>query len=293
MSDSTKPLSQTVIDNWYYNERIFDGTGSSKRYTDEAIITCHEIRQVFKLPLRQTQGFINSLFRIMNLPLKCPDYTTLSRRLSELNIKSPRYTKQSKIDENIAAIAIDSTGLKRFGRDEWHVEKHNINPRRSWRKAHFGIDGNHYIQAAVLTDRFTHDDEVVDDLLGQINSEVDHFTADGAYDESPVYDKLLAHSPSSNIVIPPAKNAVVNSNAHEMRNRNIWEIKENGRMAWQRYHNYGKRNYSELGVQRYKRILGRAMHARKMSRQSQEFMIGCGVHNKMTSLGMPASTKFD
>ena len=49
---------------------------------------------------------------------------------------------------------------------------------------------------------------------------------DGAYDESPVYDKLSAHSPSSNIVIQPAKNAVVNSKAHQMINRNIWEIKE-------------------------------------------------------------------
>ena len=285
-------LSQDVIDNWCFDKRIYDGTGSSKCYTDEAIIACHEIRQVFKLPLRQTQGFINSLFRMMNLPIKCPDYTTLSRRLSELNIKSPRYTKHSKIDENIAAIALDSTGLKRFGRDEWHQEKHKVSARRSWRKAHFGIDENHYIQAAVLTDRFTHDDEVVDDLLGQINNEVDHFTADGAYDESPVYDKLSVHSPSSNIVIPPAKNAVINSKAHQMRNRNIEEIEENGRMTWQRCHNYGQRNYSELGVQRYKRILGRAMHAREMSRQKQEFMIGCSVLNKMTGLGMPESSKF-
>mgnify|MGYP000097255872 FL=1 len=89
-------LSQDVIDNWYYEERIYDDRGSSKRYTDEAIITCHEIRQVFKLPLRQTQGFMNSLFRMMNLPIKSPDYTTLSRRLSELNIQSPRYTKHRK-----------------------------------------------------------------------------------------------------------------------------------------------------------------------------------------------------
>jgi hypothetical protein len=76
-----------------------------------------------------------------------------------------------------------------------------------------------------------------------------------------------------------------------MRNRNILEIKESGRMAWQREHNYGQRNYSELGIQRYKRILGRAMYAREMSRQKQEFMIGCGVLNKMTSLGMPVSSK--
>lgn len=257
-------LSQDLINNWYFDERIYDGTGSTKYYTDAAIISCHEIRQVYKLPLRQTEGFINSLFKIMKLEISCPDYTTLSKRLKELKIKSPRYTKNSNMDGDIAAIALDSTGLKRFGRDEWHVEKHKVIARRSWRKAHFGIDENHYIQAAVLTDRFTHDDEVVDDLLAQIDKKVEQYTGDGAYDETPVYDKLLAHSPAADIVIPPAKNAVVNSGANAMRNRNILEISENGRMDCQKEHRYGQRNYSELGVQRYKRILGRAMHARKM-----------------------------
>ncbi len=32
------------------------------------------------------------------------------------------------------------------------------------------------------------------------------------------------------------------------------------------------------------------MHTREMSRQQQEFMIGCGVLNKMTGLGMPESS---
>ncbi len=52
---------------------------------------------------------------------------------------------------------------------------------------------------------------------------------------------------------------------------------------------YGQRNYSELAIQRYKRILGNTMQARELERQKQEAMIGCGVLNKMTSLGMPKS----
>ena len=249
-------LSQNLIKHWYYEERIYDGTGSSKHYTDEAIIACHEIRQVYKLPLRQTEGFINSLFRLMKASITCPDYTTLSKRLKQLNIKCPRYTKSSKVEPDIAAIAIDSTGLKRFGRDEWHVEKHRVKARCSWRKAHFGIDENHIIQAAILTDRFAHDDGVIDDLLGKIHDEVHHFSADGAYDEIPVDDKLLAHSPAVDIAIPPAKNAMFNPQANMMRNRNILEIAVYGRMAWQKERRYGRRNISELGIQRYKRILG-------------------------------------
>lgn len=76
-----------------------------------------------------------------------------------------------------------------------------------------------------------------------------------------------------------------------MRNLNVYEIAANGRMAWQQYHNYGQRNYSELGVQHYKRILGRGMYSRKLPNQKQEFMIGLGVLNKMTRLGMPDSER--
>ena len=284
-------LSQDLINHWYYEERIYDGTGSSQHYTEEAIIACHELRQVYKLPLRQTEGFINSLLRLMKLSIACPDYSTLSKRLKQLNIKCPCYTKSSKDEPGITAIAIDSTGLKRFGRDEWHIEKHRVNARRSWRKAHFGVDENHIIQAATLTDRFLHDDEVLDNLLSQIHDEVDHFSADGAYDETPVYDKLLSHSPGADIVIPPAKNAMFNPKANSMRNRNILEIAAFGRMIWQKERRYGQRNISELGIQRYKRILGRTMHTRKFERQQQELMIGCGILNKMTGLGMPESFK--
>ena len=60
-------------------------------------------------------------------------------------------------------------------------------------------------------------------------------------------------------------------------------------MIWQKNRQYGRRNLSELGVQRYQRILGNTMHARVIINQEQEAMIGCVVINKMTSLGMPAS----
>jgi hypothetical protein len=66
-------------------------------------------------------------------------------------------------------------------------------------------------------------------------------------------------------------------------------IKEMGRMQWQRKNQYGRRNYSELGVQRYQKIFGETMHAREFSRQQQEAILASGALNKMTSLGMPQS----
>jgi hypothetical protein len=58
-------------------------------------------------------------------------------------------------------------------------------------------------------------------------------------------------------------------------------------MAWQKVREYGKRNISELSIQRYKKIIGRQLHAREFSRQKNETMLGCGVLNRMTKLGMP------
>jgi hypothetical protein len=282
-------ISDEAIEQWYEKERVYDGTGTPRKYTDFAIIICHEIRKVFKLPLRQCQGFIDSLFEWQGLPIRCPDYTVLSRRLQALGLKNPRYRKNERMDGSIAAIAIDSTGLKRFGRDEWHQEKHHVSAKRSWRKLHIAVDTEHYIQAGMLTDRYVSDDSALESLVGQIQQNVDHVTADGAYDKNPVYEQLSHQFPEAMIVIPPSKNAVFSEDNHPLRNHHIVQIEALGRMQWQRDYRYGQRNYSELSIQRYKRILGPGMQARELSRQKQEAMIGCGVLNKMVGLGMPRS----
>lgn len=287
--DITIWLSADAVAQWYEQDRVYDGTGTPKRFTDFAIITCHEIRQVYRLPLRQTQGFINSLFRLMGLPLLCPNFSCLSKRLKELRIKVPKYKKTDKPLDGVHAIAIDSTGLKRFGRGEWHQEKYELSSKASWCKLHVGVNQNHYFEACELTDRFTHDGQLVKPLLAQINEPIDHFSGDGAYDETPIYEAIITHSPNVDVVIPPRSNAVLNDNSAAMRNRNIQEIGVIGRMAWQKTRQYGRRNFSELGVQRYQKILGDSLHAREITRQKQEAMIGCGVINKMTSLGMPQS----
>lgn len=55
-----------------------------------------------RLPLRQSEGFINSLFEIMGLNIKCPNYSALSKRLAKLNIPCPRYSEKDTPDSNVA-----------------------------------------------------------------------------------------------------------------------------------------------------------------------------------------------
>lgn len=259
-------IAQEVIDNWYANDRIYDGTGTPDLYSARAIISCMELRKVFRQPLRQTQGFVDSIFRILEIKeIKCPDFGTLSKRAKKLGLKCPCYKKYEKPDDDLAAIAFDSTDLKRFGRDEWCQEKHNVSAKRSWRKLHIAVDEKHYIVGNTLTDRFSCDAQEVNDLLEQIDTPVEHYTADGAYDENAVYEKLLEHSPAANVVIPPDRNAIFSDLNNRHRNQNILEIKACGRMEWQRFWGYGRRNYSELAIQRYKRILGNTLQAREFT----------------------------
>lgn len=287
--DITVWLSEEAIAKWYVEDRVYDGTGTPPLYTDFAIITCHEIRQVYRLPLRQCQGFIDSLFRLMGLSLSCPDFSVLSKRLKALKIKTPRYKKTDKPDDDIHAIAIDSTGLKRFGRGEWHQEKYELSRKASWRKLHAAVNQSHYIEACDLTDRFSSDESSIEPLLAQIVDPIEHFSGDSAYDKTPVYDAVIEHSPETNVVIGPREDAVVRNKAALLRNRNVQEIKEHGRMMWQKNREYGRRNVSEMAMLRYQKILGDSLHARDFERQKMEAMIGCGVLNKMTSLGMPIS----
>jgi len=54
--------------------------GRPQQYSDLAIETTLFIRQVFHLPLRQTEGFMNSLSRLMKSTISIPDYSSISKR---------------------------------------------------------------------------------------------------------------------------------------------------------------------------------------------------------------------
>ena len=242
--------------------------------------------------MRQCQGFIDSIFEEKQLPLKSPDYSCLSKRLGSLSIKSPRYKETDSVNSNVVAIAIDSTGLKRFGRGEWHQERYTLSEKRSWRKLHIAVDTKHIIHGSDLTDRFSSDCQSVETLAKQVDCTVDHMTADGSYDKNPVDNTLSNYFEKALIIMPPDRDAVYDKNNHQQRNRNLQEIKTFGRLNWQRVRNYGRRNYSELAMQRYKKILGDQLHARNLLNQKNEAMIGCSILNKMTGLGMPQSYRF-
>lgn len=76
--DITFWFDEDAVDAW--NALPSGRPGGQRRYSDLAIVTALTLRAVFHLPLRQTEGFVASLIRVMDLDLETPDHTTLSRR---------------------------------------------------------------------------------------------------------------------------------------------------------------------------------------------------------------------
>ena len=64
--------------------------GGQRQYSDLAIETALTLRLIFHLPLRQTEGFLTSIFRMLGLDLSAPDHTTLSRRGQHLDLSLRR-----------------------------------------------------------------------------------------------------------------------------------------------------------------------------------------------------------
>ncbi len=243
------------------------------------------IRQVFRLPLRQTEGFLTSLVRLLELDIAIPDYSCLSKRSIDLRLERLASTVKAGSD-----IIVDSTGLKVYGKDEWNQEKYGIKAQRSWRKLHLAIDEQHQIVASDLTEKSVGDISALGVLLDQVDA-FDTFMGDGAYDGDPVYAQILQRQPNAEIVIPPPKNAVANTSTQPIRNQHVHIINNHGRMAWQKQTSYGLRALVELAMLRYKTIIGSKLKARELPQQKTEAAVSVRVINRMTGLGMPVSVK--
>ena len=260
--------------------------GRPREFSDIAMETVGLIRQVFHLPLRQTEGLMTSLAKVMNALIAIPDFSSISRRSIDL----PKHIL-SKAMEPGSIVIVDSTGLKVYGKDEWHQEKHGVAARRTWRKLHLAVDEKHQIVACELTTPEVGDPTAVPDMLAQIDTPFEVFIGDGAYNGDPVSQAVLSKQPDAEVVIPPHKTAIISIEGNTQRDQHIQAIAQLGRIAWQGITGYNMRNYVELAMQRYKRIFGNTMKARQLPQQKAEAWASAVALNRMTSLGMPVSVK--
>ena len=288
-------FSEEAIEKWYYDGPTQQG--AQFEYSDVAIKTALTFRSLFRLPFRQTEGFVRSLIALMGLALQTPDYSILCRRQAVLQVElSVRDTSEP------VHVVVDSTGAKVFGEGEWKVRQHGWSKRRTWRKLHLAVDeATAEILAATLTTNATHDAHQVVPLIEQIHRPITTFGGDGSYDKWCVYD-ALADPPGQDApitpVIPPQHNARITQHgnckcAPLPRDETIRTIRKIGRKRWKTQSGYHRRSLAESAVSRYKRIFGPELLARTLHRQMVEAKTNCAILNRMTHLGMPESYKVE
>jgi IS5 family transposase len=280
-------VEETALSGWI-NPTLSGKRGASDFYSEAAIVCCLTLKQIYHLPLRQLQGFLQSVFALMQVELPVPDYSTLSRRGEQLVVRLP-----VKEPEGSLALVVDSSGFKVYGEGEWKVRLHGKSKRRTWRKLHLAIDeATQEIVCCVVTTNAYADGEILTDLLEGIDEPIESVKADGAYDHRACYTQLAKRGIKA--IIPPRKGARIwvhgNCQAPPLaRDQNLRAIREHGRKRWKQQSGYHQRSLSETGVYRLKTIFSDRLSARVFDGQATELFIRCAALNKMTQLGMPDS----
>jgi hypothetical protein len=195
-------MEESVFEDW------IDPYSSGKpralnHYSDLAILTMATVKAIYQLAGRQCQGFLESIFELMDINLPVPEHSTLSRRVGQLSIQLPVLPK-----EGARHVVVDSTGVKVYGEGEWKTRQHGISKRRTWRKLHLGVDEETgEILAVVVSTNDISDGEVLPDLVNAIEDEIEQVSADGAYDQRQCYDAIRGRNAKA--AIPPRKGAKI------------------------------------------------------------------------------------
>lgn len=261
--------------------------GAKRRYSDTAIVTVLRFGAVFHQRLRQTEGFVRSIFRSMSLELSVPDFTTLSRRGATVAVTLPKRPR-----ETVVAI-MDSTGLKVCGEGEWKVRQHGYSKRRTWRKFHVMISADGEIRAVEFTENSVADSQVAGNLLKQEPAKIDGLAGDGGYDRQTVYAAGQERAVGC-FLIPPQKNARIRQHGNTKTNPhprdvNLRQIRKTSRKCWKEQSGYHIRSLVETTMFRLKTIFGDRLHARNFENQRTEALIKASSLNQMWALGRPGS----
>ena len=172
------------------------------------------IKELFKLPLRQTTGRVASLLPLANPDWAVSDYTTLCRRQKTLAVQIPYRRADGPLHR-----LVDSAGIKFPGDGEWQARKHDVQERRQslpgngllanremGRMLHLAMDAaTSDIRAVEFTPSSDGDSPVLPELLDQIpeGEEIGTVTADGASDTRRCH-RFGAYAAPSGATVPYA-----------------------------------------------------------------------------------------
>jgi hypothetical protein len=246
------------------------------------------VKFIFGQASRQAEGLLASIFKLMQVSLPVPDHTTLSRRLSRLDVRMPVKPKAKA-----RHLVCDSTGVKVYGEGEWKVRQHGYSKRRTWRKLHLCIDEQtlEIVSVGGSTNSVS-DGEMLPQLLQVVGDQISQVSCDGIYDQRKCYEAI--NGVGARAAIPPRRGARIwqhgNSKDERLvRDENLRSIRKQGRKVWKAESGYHRRSLAQTTVFRYKTTFGDKLHTRKIENQFIEMFIKCAALNKMVHLGRPQS----
>jgi hypothetical protein len=272
-------IDESAVSGWLCTEAS-GRRGRSNTYSDAAIETALMLKGVFNLPLRALEGFINSIFERMNIDLRSPDYSCISKRSKTVEV-SYRQPSQGPVRH----LVLDATGLKVLGEGEWKVRQHGAEKRRVWRKLHLAVDADtHQVVSAVVSMDWVHDSAALPTLLNPLRRKIGQVSGDGAYDTRQCYQVIEKKRAKPSI--PPRKNAGYWEKGHP-RNEAVSALKNDELKQWKKRSGYHERSLSETAMYRYKQLLSGKLSLRSYNGQVGEALANVKAMNKMTRLGMP------
>lgn len=74
-------IDEEAISGWLCSEH-HGNRGRGYQYSDTALM----VKRLFNLSLRAVQGFMNSVFSLMKVPLTCPNYSSISERKQPISL---------------------------------------------------------------------------------------------------------------------------------------------------------------------------------------------------------------
>jgi IS5 family transposase len=280
--DVTLWVSPEAIASW---EPAGVGTaGGQRQYSDVAIETALTLRLLFHLPLRQTEGFLHSLFGMMGLELAAPDHTTLSRRGQRLDLPRARVPTRRGLH-----LIVDSTGLAIMGEGEWARAKHGVRGTRGWKKLYLGVDRSGVIMAHALTAATVDDATTAITLITAVDGGLTSVTGDAAYDTIAFYDAASARG--ATVVVPPAKTARVSRRQprSSARDRTIRKVHAVGRRCGSRRRATIARPVWRTPSSDTSRSSGIAFTRAVRRDRGLRPPLACNILNQMSQHGRPAS----
>ena len=189
---------------------------------------------------RGLEGITRKISQLGLIP-EHPDYTTIWYRIHAVkpDLSLPKF--------NEAEIATDGSGLKTRNAGEYRIFKYG--DKDASRKKHLvvvitadvrrkkllcvdvRIEGKGYTEASIAMDHLS--------SISQKGIKINRFYGDGAFDQSPLFDKL--HSLGTKPIIKIRKNASEWYRGSKFRRREVRDYKNMGYERWSSLNNYGMR----------------------------------------------------